>query len=697
MGTGNDKRVSTAVKLRSQAEEQLKAETSEAPPSLTAHEAQSYNNELQVHQIELEIQNTELRQARDELERALGKYTALYDFAPIAYLTIDRSGDIRAVNLSGAGLLGIERSRLLGRRFALFVAAEDHLLFSEFLRKAFASRCKESCQVTLTTEGSSLLFVQIEAVAMPSGQECHLAVIDITERKRAEEAILISYEIFRAIGDSIDYGVWICTPDGRNIYASDSFLRLVGLTQEQCSNFGWGEVLHPDDAERTISAWKECIRTEGVWDIEHRFVGVDGQLHNIVARGVPVRNNSGEIINWAGINLDISSMRRTEELLQHSEQQLAEAQRLGLLGSWQWDQISGEITGSDEFYRIFGLFHPSFEGFMELVHPDDREMLKKKVKEAIDRQLPSDIYYRIVLPDETIRIIHGQGRAIIDDAGKLVRIIGTAQDVTERRRSKDELIEKQKELEKLNRSLEERIAQTVEELRQMDQMMILQERLALMGEMINNIAHQWRQPLNSLGLVIQQLQLFYDSAEFSREFLKKNTEKSMELIQFMSRTIDDFRNFFRSDKKTVTFDVNQSIVNTLSLIEKSFKDQQISFACQTEGNLMANGYPNEYSQVLLNILMNSRDALIGNNVDNALISIHAFAENGKTVVTITDNAGGISDKIIDRLFDPYFSTKGPDRGTGIGLFMSKTIIEKNMRGRLMVRNTSNGAEFRIEV
>jgi signal transduction histidine kinase len=228
-------------------------------------------------------------------------------------------------------------------------------------------------------------------------------------------------------------------------------------------------------------------------------------------------------------------------------------------------------------------------------------------------------------------------------------------------------------------------------------MLILQDRLAVMGEMINNIAHQWRQPLNTLGLIIQQLPLIYKSGEISEEMLEEYVGNSMELITHMSRTIEDFRNFFSPDKEKVAFSVNQVIARTLALIEKSFKDQKIGISLHPEGEPMANGYPNEYAQVLLNILMNARDELLGHHVENALISIHAFAEGGKSVVTITDNADGIADEIIDRLFDPYFTTKERDKGSGIGLFMSKTIIEKNMGGGLTARNTGSGAEFRIEV
>jgi PAS domain S-box-containing protein len=142
---------------------------------------------------------------------------------------------------------------------------------------------------------------------------------DISERQRGQAALQESERRYRAIGDSIDYGVWVCDSLGQNAYASESFLRLVGLTQEECSTFGWGTVLHPDDAEATIAAWNKCVKFGDRFDREHRVKGVDGRWHYILARGIPIKNEHGEVASWVGINLDISRLKQVEEELRNDD------------------------------------------------------------------------------------------------------------------------------------------------------------------------------------------------------------------------------------------------------------------------------------------------------------------------------------------------------------------------------------------
>lgn len=238
---------------------------------------------------------------------------------------------------------------------------------------------------------------------------------------------------------------------------------------------------------------------------------------------------------------------------------------------------------------------------------------------------------------------------------------------------------------------------TVEALREQEQLLIQQSRLAAMGEMIGNIAHQWRQPLNTLGLIVQQGPLYYNLGHVDKAFMENSSRKSMELIQHMSQTIDDFRNFFRPDKEKVVFRLKEVIERSLSLMEGSLGSPHISIVTDVRQDSDLYGYPNEFTQVLINILINARDALSERAVEHPKVTITLAREGSRAVVIIADNAGGISGDIMDRIFDPYFTTKGPQSGTGVGLFMSKTIIEKNMGGRLVARNTAEGAEFRIEV
>jgi PAS domain S-box-containing protein len=297
--------------------------------------------------------------------------------------------------------------------------------------------------------------------------------------------------------------------------------------------------------------------------------------------------------------------------------------------------------------------------------------------------------------------------------------IGIARDISGRKKVEDALKEKTRQLEELTKSLEQRVESEIEKRRQQEQMLIQQSKLAAMGEMISAIAHQWRQPLNAAGLIIQNIKDAYEYGELDRAYLERAVENSMSQIQFMSKTIDDFRKFFRPDKEKKDFDAKQAAGEVLSMLSSELKASNISYriVCHVHnktfedfseiipcGETTIHGHQNELKQVFLNLINNAKDAIIekrekglGDPEEKGTIAFDFEKSGEKVIIRILDNAGGIPEDIMDRVFEPYFTTKEQGKGTGIGLYMSKVIIENNMSGKLTVRNINGGAEFKIEL
>lgn len=252
-------------------------------------------------------------------------------------------------------------------------------------------------------------------------------------------------------------------------------------------------------------------------------------------------------------------------------------------------------------------------------------------------------------------------------------------------------------LEKINMKLEKMFKKEMDENKRKEALMIYQSKFVAMGEMIGNIAHQWRQPLSILGLIITNIEDMHKYNDLDEEELNKLISKARKLIDKMSQTIDDFRYFFKPKMDKENFSIYDSIFSTMELIEENFKFYNIEINIKNTDNLKAYGYFNQYSQVIFNIINNAIDALADSNTKNKKIDIEISSDGLYNTAKIKDNAGGIDERIAKEIFEPYFTTKQKKQGTGLGLYMAKMIIEKNFNGNIKFYNTDEGACFNISI
>ena len=247
----------------------------------------------------------------------------------------------------------------------------------------------------------------------------------------------------------------------------------------------------------------------------------------------------------------------------------------------------------------------------------------------------------------------------------------------------------------LNENLENKVEIEVEKNRQKDKLMLQQSRLAQMGEIISMIAHQWRQPLNSISILNQTIVFKYHKGNLDDKFIEHFQDSSNKRIAHMSKTIDDFRDFFKPEKERVEFCINNTITDTIEMVKPIFTDHDVELSIDIDRDYYTTGYPNELGQALLNILTNAKDALVEKEIEEKNITISIVSKDKKINLTISDNAGGVPDSIMEKIYDPYFSTKDSKNGTGLGLYMTKIIIEEHIKGILNVTNSHKGAVFTI--
>ncbi|MFY9088836.1 sensor histidine kinase [Arcobacter aquimarinus] len=256
---------------------------------------------------------------------------------------------------------------------------------------------------------------------------------------------------------------------------------------------------------------------------------------------------------------------------------------------------------------------------------------------------------------------------------------------------------RENELKALNENLFIKVKQGIEEAKQKDRKILEQAKLARIGSMISMIAHQWRQPLSQLSGILMELETTTRFKKVDEKYILNAIEKSDKMIEFMSNTIDDFRNFYKPDKKKEDFLVSNACKKAINIIDATLENLGIELSLNIKEDKSIYGYPTEFAQVILNIISNAKDVLVEKNIKNPKIGLNIESKGVLSIITIKDNAGGIGEKNLELIFDPYYSTKDSSKGTGLGLYISKLIIERNMGGELSVYNDEEGAVFKIVI
>lgn len=255
----------------------------------------------------------------------------------------------------------------------------------------------------------------------------------------------------------------------------------------------------------------------------------------------------------------------------------------------------------------------------------------------------------------------------------------------------------EEQLRRLNNELEERVASEVEKNSAKDRVMAHQARLVAMGEMLSNISHQWRQPLNNIALIIQNLLLEYENGALNLDSCRAYVTECMNLLTYSSRTIDNFRAFYQPDQIRKLFSLYPAVSDAIALIREELASHSIAIETANECDADLYGYRNEFTQVIMSLIVNAKEALLLRQPPAPIVRIACSQRDGKAVVTITDNGGGISSEIMDKIFDPYFTTKFMSQGAGMGLYISKMIIEKHMGGMISITSSAAGAKVTIEL
>ncbi len=536
-------------------------------------------------------------------------------------------------------------------------------------------------------------------------RQAHIAA----ERERNESALRDSEERLRLALDAAHLGTYDWDPSCDWAIWSRRMEQIFGFRPGEFAGRyeDFAGRVHPEDLPKVEAEIVRSRTERNRYACEYRVVWPDGSVHWVFALGEFNFDADGQALHMRGTAEDITERKRMALALYELEAQQAASryaqseQKFRTLTEampqivWMTRPDGWNIYFNQQWVDYTGLTLEESHGHGWNIpfHPND----KKRAWDAWQLATQTDGDYslecRLRRADGIYRWWLIRGVSLHDADGKVVNWFGTCTDIQDMKEYEEKRINAEEALQRLNATLERRVQEETEKNRLKDHLLIQQSRLAAMGEMIGNIAHQWRQPLNALGLVLANLVDAASYQELTPEYLDSQIRTGERLIQSMSGTIDDFRHFFRPRKRPEPFSAATAINEALSLMSASFANNNIKLRLDVAEDVQIAGFANEFSQVLLNLLSNAKDAILAQHKADGLVTIRLSRDKSCANVVVADNGGGIPEDIMERIFDPYFTTR--EKGTGIGLYMSKMIVESSMCGSISANNMGSGVEVTI--
>ncbi|MEN8146305.1 MAG: PAS domain-containing sensor histidine kinase [Campylobacterota bacterium] len=365
-------------------------------------------------------------------------------------------------------------------------------------------------------------------------------------------------------------------------------------------------------------------------------------------------------------------------------------------GFWLLDEELNIISINHSFANMLGYKESELLGrkpYELLALVDEQQQLCAAQAETINANIQRTYELTFVTKDkkEFHTIVNA---TTINLPEHRVRTFAFITDISQQKELEQTLIQQQRNINELNTDLAQRVEAEVQANRKKDHIMYQQARLASMGEMVANIAHQWRQPLNIIALIMQEFYVSSQLGTLDEEKLEREYTRANSVLQYMSSTIDDFRTFFKHNDKGELFYVSSAVDSVMTLVSKAMEYNKIEIIIDIEEKIAVFGHKNEFIQVLINLINNAREAIAAHTKSGA-IKIKAYTDGLNVKITVQDNGGGIRKKDIEQIFEPYFTTKHQTQGTGLGLYMSHQIIANNMNGSIYAENREEGTCFHI--